>query len=442
MDKNNKPLLKVWNILTSMKFGMILLIIISLLSIFGTVIPQNYQLQYYEEHYNKISYELIEAFSLHKVFSSWWFITLIVILCINLLFCSIRRIKSILNKIFMKPDLNKEFNKVKDWKEIDIKLEDVTNIFKTLNFKNVTDTEDISKSSNTDEIAYSGKLYYSEKNKIGHIGSWLTHLGILVIIIFFAFGKLNGFDEYVYGVAGEIVEVENTDLSIYIDDFEVKFRDDMSVEQYISDIVILKNGEIEDLGQVSVNHPMRTNNLNIYQNSTGWALDTFLYKNDDEYAKQLMYEGDIFVEDEQKIAIQFTKFYPDFDYSSGDLISISPLPNHPVLVYALFYDGYRVDMNLAHMGTPIEYEEYKFVFENPQRYTMFQVSHDPGKVGAFIGGVFLTLGVFLAMFVNPKKLLIYIDNNGKTKIYGKSHKNNIIYQEEIINALEENGREQ
>ncbi len=461
MEKNNKRISGVWELLTSMKFGMMLLFIIAVLSVLGTVIPQEYQLQYYEASYSKFSFELIKAFSLHKVFTSWWFITLIVILCINLLLCSIRRIGSIFDKIFKKPDLYKEFSKIKSWEEVNVENSDITIVFKTLNFKNVIETDisidaetslDISEEANSqadlvrDEISDSksivGRLYFSDKGKIGHIGSWLTHLGILIIAIFFTFGKIKGFDEYVFGVPGDTLDVDNTDLSIYIEDFEVKFREDFSVEQYISDVVVLKNGEIEDAGKISVNHPMRTNNVNIYQNSTGWALDAILYKNEEEYAKQLVYEGDLFVEDNQKIAIQFTRFYPDFDHDSEGMTSKTPLPNHPVMIYALFYDGYRVDMNLAHMGTPIEYEEYKFVFEEPQRYTMFQVAHDPGKTGAFIGGSILTLGIFLAMFVNPKKLFIFIDNEDKIKIYGKSHKSNVVYQEEILAALEKAGREE
>lgn len=430
MDKNKTTFDKIIRLLTSMKFGMILLLFIAILSIIGTVIPQEYSLAFYEANYSGIILEVILTFSLYKVYSSWWFIALVVALCINLVFCSIRRIKTILHRIFKEPDLDKEFSSITDFKEIDIDKSNIETIFEKLRFKNISEKPIISS-------CQEGKLYYSDKNRIGHLGSWLTHIGIIIIVIFFTYGKLKGFDVYVYGVPGQELEVENTDISIYIEDFNIEFREDYSVEQYISDLVILKDGQVEEDGQISVNNPMRINDLNIYQNSTGWALNAYLYKEGEEYSNKLMYEGDLFIEDDQKIVIQFTSFYPDFDASSDTLRSKTPLLNHPLALYALFYDGYRVDMNLVHMNTPVEYEEYSFVFNEPQRYTLLQVGHDPGKTGAFIGGLILTLGVFLAMFINPRKLYVYLNSEGNVSIYSKSHKNQVVYQEEVSRALED-----
>lgn len=420
MDKKNRNLTKVLRLLTTMKFGMILLLIIAILSILGTVIPQEYSLQYYETNYSPLIYELIMTFSLYNVFSSWWFISLIAALSINLIFCSITRIKSVFKKAFIKSNLEDEYKRINKWRDIQAEDQKVDDIYLSLGFNNCKQ-EDIE----------TGTIYYSEKNQIGYLGSWLTHLGLLIIILFFTYGKIKGFDLYVYGVPGTTLEVDNTDLSIHIDDFEIEYRDDLSVRQYISDITILKAGQVEESGQVSVNHPMRTNKLNIYQNSTGWAVNAKLFKNGEEYASQVLYEDSFFVEDDQKIALQFTNFFPDFDGSSNQLRSISPHPNHPVMLYSLFYNGYREDMNLIHMGESIEHLEYSFTIDDPMRYTMFQIAHDPGKIGAFIGGLTLVMGIFLAVFLNPKKLIIYKDHNGPLRIYGYSHKSNILFQEEI-----------
>ena len=112
------------------------------------------------------------------------------------------------------------------------------------------------------------------------------------------------------------------------------------------------------------------------------------------------------------------------------------MPNHPVMLYAIFYDGYRVDMNLIHMGDSIEYEEYRFTIDEPVRYTVFQVAKDPGKLGALFGGGILILGIYLAMFLNPRSLVAAVSADGKVKVFGHSHKDNLIYQENINEALE------
>ena len=71
MVNNKKIMKKVWNLLTSMRFGMFLLLIIALLSVLATVIPQGYSSNYYEASYSGLVYELIIAFSLYNVFESW-----------------------------------------------------------------------------------------------------------------------------------------------------------------------------------------------------------------------------------------------------------------------------------------------------------------------------------------------------------------------------------
>lgn len=371
MDRDNNIYKRIWKLLTSMKVGMVLLLLIAFLSILGTIIPQGYDLHYYEANYRPLMYEVIMNFSLYDVYKSWWFIGLIVFLSVNLAFCCIRRTKTIIDKLISKKDLNRE-----------------------------------SKNPDSGEDSY----------WFGFLGSWLTHLGLLIIIIFFAYGKLNGFETFVYGIQGSTPVVKGTDLSINIEDFKVKFRDDFSVDQYISKVHILKNEEVVDSAEISVNNPMRTNNLNIYQNSTGWAINATLYKDGKRYKESLMYEGDFFIEDDQKIALQFVRFYPDFDEDSFELVSKSPIANHPVLLYALFYNGYRVDMNTAHMGESLEFAEYRFVVDRPERFTLLQITKDPGTKGALIGGLTLTIGIFIAMFINPKKSIVSISNDENRNI--------------------------
>lgn len=427
-DNNKKNLSKYWRIFYSMKSGIILLIIIGVLSILGTVIPQEYPIEFYKENYSSAVYDIIETFSLYKVYSSWWFAGLTLLLSLNLILCSIRRFKSVVRLAVKKPDIDSEIQNISNWEDIEAEQSDPERIFNEMKFKNVH------KKSHG-----SGTLYYSDSGNIGYLGSWLTHLGILLIIIFFTYGKINGYEAFVHGIPGSLLEIEDTGLHVGIEDFDILFRDDYTVEQYISQIRIFEGGISVDSGQVSVNHPFRTNNLNIYQNGTGWALNALLYKNGEACSSRVMYEGDFFIEDNQKIALQFTKFYPDFDEYSDELRTKSPLLNHPVMLYALFYDGYRVAMDLAHMGDIIEFEEYSFYIDEPQMYTVLQIVRNPGTAGALTGSVLLVAGIYLAMFLNPKKLRIYADDNGLGKIYGRSYKNNALYQDELNAVLDKLG---
>ncbi len=425
MERNLNSFLKnIWKFLKSMKFGLILLAIIGSLSILGTIIPQGNSMNYYEINYSENIYGLIKAFNLDNVYSSWWFIALIGLLCLNLILCSLVRFKNIYGLIKRGPNLKVELEAKDTWIEINGEGLEIVKLFNKMEFKNI-------KEDKSNEY----RVYYSEKNKLGYLGSWLTHLGILLIIIFFTYGKLNGFEVFFYGVPGTIGKISGTDYSLKVDDFDIKFREDFTVDQYISDISLLEGQELIDSGQVRVNHPFRTNDLNIYQNGTGWAIDIGLYKNNKLYKEKIMYQGDLFVEDNEKIALQFVNFYPDFDESSSqDLRTNSPFLNHPVMLYVVFYDGYRVDMNIAHMGDIITYEDYSFKIDNPQMFTLLQIVRDPGTKGVGLGGIILILGIFLAFYINPKKMIVLLEDNSY-KILVRQNKNNDLIESKLKEVL-------
>lgn len=379
-----------------MKTGIILLVVIALLSIIGTVIPQGNQAEFYLHSYSKFWSGLILAFDFDKVYSSWWYILLTVLLLINLFFCSIKRFKPILKKSFKDPVLKPKLKNYRDW----TRVKDDLTIFKKLGIKNYEKTKIDGK-----------EVYYKFEDKIGHLGSWLTHLSLIIIILAFAYGRYQGFEEFTQGIPGSVMELENSPYKIRVDQYDVLFREDHTVEQYITSLAILDENDREvDKGVTMVNNPFRFKDFNVYQNSTGWDFDALLYKDGKLLEDKLMYKGDVFVADDKKIALQFADFYPDFDEKSMPKPRTkSPFLNHPVALYAVFYDGVRVDMGLNHPGDPITWEDYTFVIKAPQMFTLVQVSRDPATPIALAGAVLLILGLFLAFYINPREVILVED---------------------------------
>ena len=83
---------KVWKYLKSMKFGLILLGLICAVSVIGSLIPQNAEPMTYVRAYPN-HYGLIFSLQLDHVFTSWYFIVLTVMLCLNLTLCSLTRFR-------------------------------------------------------------------------------------------------------------------------------------------------------------------------------------------------------------------------------------------------------------------------------------------------------------------------------------------------------------
>lgn len=160
-----------------------------------------------------------------------------------------------------------------------------------------------------------------------------------------------------------------------------------------------------------VNKPFRFKDFNVYQNSTGWAYHALLFKDKKLLEDKLMYKGDVFVADQKKIALQFVDFYPDFDEKSMmKPRTKSPFLKHPVTLYAIFYDGFRVDMGLNHPGEPIQWEGYTFVIKDPQMFTLLQVANDPATPIALLGAILLMIGLFLAFYINPREVILVRDD--------------------------------
>jgi len=77
-----------------MRFGIILLVLIALCSAAGSLIQQGQDISWYAQTYEGF-HGFILLLGLNNIFKSWYFVTLLVLLCLNLTLCSIIRIRSV-----------------------------------------------------------------------------------------------------------------------------------------------------------------------------------------------------------------------------------------------------------------------------------------------------------------------------------------------------------
>ena len=86
---------KLLRYLRSMRFGILLLCLIAACSVAGTLIPQGREIAWYAHNYAS-AHGIILVLRLNRVFESWYFIALLVLLCLNLSFCSLTRIRNVM----------------------------------------------------------------------------------------------------------------------------------------------------------------------------------------------------------------------------------------------------------------------------------------------------------------------------------------------------------
>lgn len=76
-----------------MKLALILLLLLGAIASLGTLLPQGQPPGFYVAYYGESLGKLILLLSLDHLYRSWWFLALAVLLALNLLACSARRIK-------------------------------------------------------------------------------------------------------------------------------------------------------------------------------------------------------------------------------------------------------------------------------------------------------------------------------------------------------------
>ena len=425
-----KLLKKIWGVFHSMKCAIVLLVILTAACVAGSLIPQGEVASYYTTVYPEWAGKLILTIGLDDMFSVWWFIVMAGLLCLNLVLCSILRFPQLLRNYREGYTLEarKKRNRPEDWRWMPREETSVRNVFSALHFKPIAQESD-------------GETWqYAVRNRVGIWGSWICHLGMIAVIIGFGLGQKYMLDTYVYGVPGQEKQVEEAGLCVAIDDFEVKLRDDYTVEQYQAQITVKdeKSGK-EASGTTRVNAPFHAFGMDFFQNSTGWAATAKAYKGSELLDEQVLCQGELISLEEIPLQVQMTAFYPDYYNDGTGPTTLTPLLKNPVVIYTIYYDGNFFQMDAIGTGLPIQIDDYRFVFENPQQYTLIQIVKDPTMAYVGLGGILVIFGIILAFFCRTEELWMRENADGSYAVFCRSVKGAELFADAVEEALRADG---
>jgi cytochrome c biogenesis protein len=196
-----------------------LLIVLAAVSVIGTIIPQNASEQEYLHMFSKETYYILKGFGLLNMYHSWWFIGVLILLAINMTVCSLKRLPGV-------------------WRQV-------------------------------------------RKTKGGYarLGTFITHLSVLLILVGGLIGAVWGFKGYLEMVEGETTPMvsQNTrgvtqpgGFSVRCDSFRVEFYPNGSPKEYVSTLSFLQGKQVVlDHVPLRVNHPLSYGGLTFYQTSYG-----------------------------------------------------------------------------------------------------------------------------------------------------------------------------
>ena len=262
---------KILNWLSSLKIAIFLFLLIAIFCAVGTIIPQQESDQFYYSNFNEnpllgiINGNILLILGLNHIYSSLWFLLLLIWLGIALAVCSFRRqipiLKSALNWIdYKSPGQIAKLS-----------------ISQTIQTKNPS--ESLKKIAiNLKKQGWSIKerdgRIAARQGVIGRLGPILIHLGMILLMIGATYGSLNGITIEKFLAPGRSIDLldknNNKGLTIELQKFQIDRDPQGRTEQYRSLVNIIEPNGNKKVKEISVNYPLRYKGLTLYQ--ADWSL--------------------------------------------------------------------------------------------------------------------------------------------------------------------------
>ena len=411
-----------------MQFAIILLVILAAACALGSFITQGQEYAWYEAMYSKTAAGAIMLFGLDDVFHSLWFVVLTAFLCLNLLLCSVLRFPAVLKQYRETADPQRLLKKAGTAGDETYRTGSADRVFSEMGMRSVKE--------GTDE---SGRPYrFACRGRLGVWGSWLCHVGILILILGFGLGQMTKKEYTVYGVPGQSKQIGDTDYVLTIEDFDIALREDDTVEQYTAEITVrdIPEGTSRN-AQISVNHPQRLYGMKFYQNSTGWAATVTVLRGEEILQQQVVCAGEsLQVKDQEGLEIYFSAFYPDYYRNpDGTMVTLSSALNNPGYLYRASYMGSVIGMNVLTGGDYITIDDFTVTFTDPQPYTLIQVKTDHFTYVALVGGLLILVSLMLAFYVQPRSVAAIQGTDGAWTVAGYSRRGGVLFAQQLKEAV-------
>jgi cytochrome c biogenesis protein len=438
----------LYDLFRSLKLTIFLFILLAILSIIGTLITQNATRSDYIQRYGIGLFEVLNFFNLFDMYHSWWFSAILLLLVINLIFCSINRFPGVWSQISRPPtgledSLLKALpyvEKVRIPSQAEAKAEEDIRIYLKKRFGNPIPFE-----------AESSIALFSEKGRFSRLGVYITHLSLLIILIGGILGSLYGFRGHVSILEGETVDqiflhIKDEEVpkpigfSVRCDDFKITYYDlpgrkEKHVKEYTSILTILENGKEVLTKSIQVNHPLHYKGLAFYQSNYGTVHDVTLgiqWKNKKEKATLKGPEGVTVPVPNSNNLIRVLQYAPQVHNFGEGVQVVLFKPNQEPRPFWLLKAFPKFDEQRQ--------DEFILTFErdSPREYTGLSVTKDPGVWVVWIGCGLMILGLIVSFFFSHQRVWVRIPKGpgGEIILAGSTNKNRMGFEKAFGQLVE------
>ncbi len=424
----------------SVKLALFVLFILATASIIGTIVPQDAPPQEYHQFYGSvlegvglysakavsIVTKISTILSIDDMYRSWWFNSLLGLLSLNLIICSIERLPDVWRLVVMDNHQTK-IGRLSSMRHKLI-LTSTDSIDQTTSkLQQLLASMGWATSKSEKE---GGSLLFSQKTPWTRLGVYAVHLSILVIFagaaVGFFYGHKGGLNLpetlsskviYQYGSGEEL----DLGFTIKCNWFHMTRYPNGAPKEYQSELVIIEDGKEILTEVIEVNHPLTYKGWTFYQSSfeSHKKYIITVTNRDNDIPERFL------VPLRQAVRWQNEELL----FAVKDLV-----PTDTPMVYnfrLLVSDGKGGQHNLIlEANTPktlTRADGTEYVFQVKEFFsTGLQVAKDPGVILVYIGCGLMLAGLGVAFFMSHRRLWVYIhEQDGTTTILvaGTANKN-------------------
>lgn len=428
---------QIWRSLTSVKLALALIGVLALLSIVGTVIPQGQPSANYLNRYGSTGYKLIEFFLVDRIFHSWYYLGLLMLLAVNTLACLSKRFR-VSWRMLSKPQGGQSasgMEKLENSAEISISrgpIEALERVQHTLRSRGY-------------RVSRKGAQLKGSKHLYGRLGVDLFHASLILLLLGALVGGFAGFESFQVLHRGETVQVPGRDFQLRVEDLWTEnYPDSSRIKDWYTKLTIIDDGGREVMTRtIEVNHPLTYRGVSFYQSSFGtdWSRGAQLSFQVREAGsdavlgeyEDVKIQGTFPIVPEEGLEAELAAFYPDFIMTNQGPANRSQRLRNPAAFLEVYRDDqlqYRgwtfaqfPDMQIWVPAGPASGQEgadpdeqatghgsaampYRIdiIGMHAPEFTGLQISYNPGLWVIYSSFALMVLGLFLNFYLPPRRM--------------------------------------
>lgn len=400
-NKPESPLQQTLRFFGSMQFGIFLLLLLAVISAYATL----------QEMEQAIDY----------IYSSWWYLSILSFISLNLLLCTVQRIRPMFRLAFQ-PSKSSSIADIRNMpahSEVPTKMHSDQLDTAAQAFKSVGLRVSV-------EGAGAGRIVFGERGRLGYFGSFVTHLSLLVILLGALYGVVTGYEVTNGGWIDSSFVVQEGGFEVHMTDIRmVQEENPVMRPRVYTDVTVRRGEEVIAQDTVSINYPVRFGGNTIYH-STFLLFPVFRLtdvKTGESGTSRFM-EGDrIYLDAQRTTYINIVKFYTNFSmHPDGTPYNIDYRTDRPVVGGVLMRGRETVGnvllpRNKAQVfATPDG--DVEVMLTGYDLATVFSVSKNLGRPFLFGGSLLLLLGLYMSFFITPERYYASKGENDHSLLIG------------------------